>query len=111
MGYQAGDRILIETAQRLQANLDSKVVLARVGADEFAIAIQTNEDTSEAIELANRLEQVLSIPYKLKEQDVFTSASIGLVFNALKEDFQPQELLQASHTAMYQAKALGKKPT
>ena len=108
LGYQAGDRILLETARRLQTNLNSKAILARVGADEFAIAIKTDRDTSEAIELANRLERVLSVPYKLKEQDVFTSASIGLVFNALENNFQPQELLQASHTAMYQAKASGK---
>jgi len=108
LGFQAGDRILIETTRRLQENLDSKAILARVGADEFAIAIKTDLDTIEAIELANKLEEVLAVPYKLKEQDIFTSASIGLAFNRLGEDFQPQELLQASHTAMYQAKASGK---
>ena len=108
LGFQAGDRILMETTQRLQRILNSKAILARVGADEFAIALKTDEDTNEAIELANQLDEALSIPYKLPEQDIFTSASIGLVFNRLGEDFQPQELLQASHTAMYQAKASGK---
>ncbi|MEM6612188.1 MAG: EAL domain-containing protein [Cyanobacteria bacterium P01_C01_bin.72] len=108
LGYQAGDRILLETTERLQANLNSKSVLARVGADEFAIAITTDEDIVQAIELANKLEKALAIPYKLREQDIFTSASIGLAFNRLGENFQPEELLQASHTAMYQAKASGK---
>ena len=108
LGYQAGDRILIETTQRLQENLSSKAVLARVGADEFAIAIKTGEDTIEAIELANRLDKALAAPYKLSQQDIFTSASIGLAFNRLGEGFQPEELLQASHTAMYKAKASGK---
>jgi len=108
LGYQAGDQVLIETTERLQLNLSSKAVLARVGADEFAIAITTDEDTAQAIELANKLERALAIPYKLREQDIFTSASIGLAFNRLAENFQPEELLQASHTAMYQAKASGK---
>ena len=108
LGFQAGDRILIETTKRLQSNISSRAILARVGADEFAIATETDIDTSEAIELANRLERVLSVPYKLKEQDIFTSASIGLAFNPIGEDFQAQELLQAAHTAMYQAKASGK---
>lgn len=108
LGYQAGDRILIATALRLQENLSSKVILARVGADEFAIAIKTDEDTTEAIEIANQLERALSAPYKLVEQDIFTSASIGLAFNRLNKDFQPEELLQASHSAMYQAKVSGK---
>ena len=108
LGYQAGDRILMVTTQRLLENLTSKAILARVGADEFAIAMKTSEDTTEAIAIADQLDQVLSAPYKLIEQDIFTSASIGLVFNRLNEDFLPEELLQASHTAMYQAKASGK---
>ncbi|MCC0178006.1 EAL domain-containing protein [Waterburya agarophytonicola K14] len=108
LGYQAGDRILIATAQRLQDNLDSKAILARVGADEFAIAFRTNEDTGEAISVANTLDRELAIPFQLKEQEVFTSASIGLALNRMSEDFQPEELLQASHTAMYKAKVSGK---
>ena len=108
LGYQAGDRILVETAQRLQDNLDSKAILARVGADEFAIAFKTTEATTEAIKIANKLNKVLSIPFKLSQQDIFTSASIGLALNRLGEDFQPEELLQASHTAMYKAKVSGK---
>ena len=108
LGYQAGDRILIDTAQRLQDNIDPKAILARVGADEFAIAFKTKEDREEAIETANKLDRELAIPFQLSEQEVFTSASIGLALNHIKEDFQPEELLQASHTAMYKAKVSGK---
>lgn len=108
LGYQAGDRILIETTRRLISSLKSKTILARVGADEFAIAFKIGEDTTEAIKIANLLNKELSVPFKLSEQDIFTSASIGLALNPIKEDFQPQELLQASHTAMYEAKVSGK---
>ena len=108
LGFQAGDRILIITAQRLQEHLTSEAILARVGADEFAIALKTTEDTSEAIEVANRLDKVLAVPFKLTQQLTFSSVSIGIAFDRLQEDFQPEELLQASHTAMYQARALGK---
>ena len=109
LGYQAGDRILIETAQRLQENLNSKTILARVGADEFAIAIKTDQYTTEAIETANKLDRAIALPYKLREQEIFTSVSIGLAFSPLGEDFQPEELLQASHAAMYKAKVSGKR--
>lgn len=108
LGYQAGDRILTITAQRLQEHLSSGAILARVGADEFAIALKTDDDTTEAIEVANKLDRALSVPFELSQQDVFTSVSIGLALNRFNEDFQPEELLQASHTAMYQAKASGK---
>ena len=108
LGYQAGDRILIDTAQRLQDNINSKAILARVGADEFAIAFKTEKDRIEAIEIANKLDRELAIPFQLSQQEIFTSASIGLALNHIKEDFQPEELLQASHTAMYKAKVSGK---
>jgi len=108
LGYQAGDRILIETTRRLVNILNSKIILARVGADEFVIAFKTDEDTTEAIKIANLLDQEFAIPFKLSEQDIFTSASIGVALNPIKEDFQPEELLQASHTAMYKAKVSGK---
>ena len=113
LGFQAGDRILIITAQRLQEHLTehltSQTVLARVGADEFAIALKTTEDTSEAIEVANHLDKLLAVPFKLTQQLTFSSVSIGIAFDRLQEDFQPEELLQASHTAMYQARASGKR--
>lgn len=108
LGYQAGDRILIATAKRLQENTSSKAILARVGADEFAIAVKTSQDTSEAIKIAKQLENILTIPFRVSEQDIFTSASIGLAFNRLDEDFHPQDLIQASYTAMYRAKVSGK---
>ncbi|MEM8828437.1 MAG: EAL domain-containing protein [Cyanobacteria bacterium P01_G01_bin.19] len=109
LGYQAGDHILTETTQRLQDNISSKAIVARVGADEFAIAFRIIDDTAaEAIMVADLLNQKLSIPFQLKEQEIFTSASIGLALNRLGENFQPEELLQASHTAMYKAKVSGK---
>ncbi|MEM7591735.1 MAG: EAL domain-containing protein [Cyanobacteria bacterium P01_A01_bin.83] len=108
LGSQAGDRILVITAQRLQQNLDSQAILARVGADEFAIALKITTNLDEAIKLANQIEHALSVPYQLSQQDVFTSASIGIVVDNSDDDFQPEELMQASHTAMYKAKASGK---
>ncbi|BAZ46846.1 diguanylate cyclase/phosphodiesterase with Chase sensor [Chondrocystis sp. NIES-4102] len=108
LGYQAGDRILLETVQRLQSHLDPEAILARVGADEFAIAFKTGEDSTEAIEVANKLNKELAIPFQLQEQNIFTSASIGLALNRVSDNLQPEELLQASHTAMYEAKAAGK---
>ena len=108
LGYQAGDRILVEIARRLEEHFSSQAIVARVGADEFALGLKTDEETTEAIEVAKRLDRVLAIPFQLDERDIFTSASVGLALNRLNEDFQPEELLQASHTAMYQAKVSGK---
>ena len=108
LGYQTGDRILIDTAQRLQSYLDAKAIIARVGADEFAIAFKTTEDSTEAIEVVHQLDRELAVPFQLQQQNIFTSASIGLALNPIGEELQSEELLQASHTAMYKAKISGK---
>ena len=108
LGYGAGDRLLISTAGRLRNYLNIGVNLARIGADEFAIALTTTEDTTEALAIADELERELAVPFKLESQQIFTSVSIGLALQPLDEDFQPSELIRAAHTAMYQAKASGK---
>ena len=108
LGYEAGDTLLIGTAQRLTNYLSAGAILARIGADEFAIALKTNENSTKAIEIAEAIQQELVVPFKFKEQDIFTSVSIGLAVNQIKDNFQAEELLRASHTAMYRAKASGK---
>ncbi len=108
LGYEAGDILLINTAQRLQSQLNLGAIIARIGADEFAIALKINETKTNALEIANQLKQQLAIPFKLKEQEIFTSVSIGLAVNSTQENFKAEELFIAAHTGMYQAKASGK---
>ena len=108
LGYSAGDRLLISTAKRLRNYLGTGVNLARVGADEFAIALLTTEDNAKVTRIVYELEQELAIPFELESQKIFTSVSIGLSLHLINEDFQPSELIRAAHTAMYQAKASGK---
>jgi diguanylate cyclase (GGDEF)-like protein len=108
LGYQAGDKLLITTAKRLKAYFQSKVLLARVGGDEFAIALANLDDATEAIEIANQLENELTLPFQLNGQNTYTTISIGIASNKVDREFQPEDLLLAAHTAMYKAKLLGK---
>ncbi|WP_253274140.1 EAL domain-containing protein [Myxosarcina sp. GI1] len=108
LGYEAGDRLLIYTARRLKKYLNAKAILARIGADEFGIAFKVTDGSTEAIDLATEVESELATEYRLKEQTVFISVSVGLAIAQLQEDFSPEELIRASHTAMYKAKASGK---
>ena len=108
LGYQAGDKLLITTAQRLKAHLKSQNLLARVGGDEFAIALQGVSDVDKAIEFANQLENELTLPFQLNNQDTYTTVSIGIASDKIGETFQPEDLLRSAQTAMYKAKASGK---
>ncbi|WP_414546147.1 putative bifunctional diguanylate cyclase/phosphodiesterase [Nostoc sp. CCY0012] len=66
------------------------------------------QDASDAIKVAERIQQELSLPLKLDEQEVFTSASIGIALNSTLDYDQPEQLLRDADAAMYRAKALGK---
>jgi diguanylate cyclase (GGDEF)-like protein len=102
LGHQAGDRLLLDVAKRIRACLQADDVLARQGGDEFLILLNTSEPKV----LAERLLAALEPPFRLGSQDVFISASIGIVapIAGLKAD----EAVQQADIAMYRAKRLGK---
>ncbi len=107
LGHTVGDQMLIEIAQRLQHCLSSQETFARLSGDEFAILLNTVEDTAQAQVLANELQMALSQPLKLKEHEVFASVSIGIAHSSNSYGYA-EELLRDADTAMYRAKALGR---
>jgi diguanylate cyclase (GGDEF)-like protein len=109
LGYAAGDMLLVTTSQRLKAALNSNDLLARVGPDEFAVVLNSASDAEEAIETAKQLQQKLNLPFNLQEQQTFTTVSIGIAFNQIEQDLSAEDLLLDAYTAMYKAKASGKK--
>ncbi|KAF3891232.1 EAL domain-containing protein [Tolypothrix bouteillei VB521301] len=108
LGYQVGDQLLKNTAQRLKAGVRSRGTVARVGGDEFAILLLNISHTSEATQLADELQQQISQPFQKDGQQIFTSISIGIAFNQSELNYHPVELLRDAHIAMYRAKDLGK---
>ena len=108
LGYEAGNQLLITTAYRLKAYFNSQALLGRIEGDEFAIALKDIDDVNTALSIANKLEKELTLPFKLKERDTFTTVSVGIAFNKIDQDFQPEYLLRSAQTAMHKAKVSGK---
>lgn len=104
LGHMAGDQLLIALAQRLQICLRSSDTFARLGGDEFAILI---ENSSNATRIVERIQQQLKLPFNLDDQEIYASASIGVILNTIGYD-RPEDLLRDADTAMYRAKAGGK---
>jgi diguanylate cyclase (GGDEF)-like protein len=104
LGHMVGDQLLIALAQRLQICLCSSDTFARLGGDEFAILI---EGSSNATELIARIQQQLKLPFNLNGQEIYATASIGVILNTIGYD-RPEDLLRDADTAMYRAKAGGK---
>ena len=108
LGHTVGDGLLIALSRRLQNCLRPSDVVARLGGDEFAILLNDiGAQTSDAVSLAERLQQELMQPFNLGGHEVFTTASIGIALSTTGYD-TPEAVLRDADTVMYRAKAQGK---
>lgn len=106
LGHLLGDQLLSGIAGRLKACLRPTDTVARLGGDEFTILLTDIEDVSDALRVADRVEEELRLPFALDGQEVFTSASIGIALNATGYN-QPEDILRDADIAMYRAKSQG----
>lgn len=107
MGHLAGDRLLIEISSRLKACLRPQDIVARLGGDEFAILLHDIQTIDDATEVAERIQEKISLPIILEGREIFPSASIGIAFS----DFicnSVEEIIKDADIAMYQAKYSGR---
>ena len=81
LGHATGDRVLVQTAQRLKDRLRRTDVLARLGGDEFLVAVLGLDPASaaaEAAELAQQLGEALCQPMRVDERDLRVQVSVGV---------------------------------
>ena len=107
LGHMAGDQMLVICAQRLQSCLRETDTIARFGGDEFVILLEDMPNESLLIKVANSIHAQLSAPIKLLGQEIFTSASIGIVFGGIQYE-KPEDMLRDADIALYEAKATGR---
>ena len=107
LGHIEGDRFLVETADRLKLCVRQNDTLGRLGGDEFVILLDSIQHTNDAIEIADRVLQLLSQPYSLNEHKFYSSASIGITIST-PTTFCTEAMLKSADMAMYQAKAKGR---
>ncbi|MDT8338425.1 MAG: EAL domain-containing protein [Sulfurimonas sp.] len=105
-GHRFGDKLLFEVSKVLVEVFDSTAFIARMGGDEFAIALNQS-DKKEIEALMQKLHAKFSNPFKIDMVKVYITASSGI--SIYPDDVQSmEEMYQASDTAMYNAKKLGK---
>jgi diguanylate cyclase (GGDEF)-like protein/PAS domain S-box-containing protein len=125
LGHVAGDNLLVQIAQRLTAGLRGadtiarshvgedtdlfvgESTLSRPGGDEFAVLIEELHDPSDAIRVAQRIQQRLAIPFDSNGQEIVLSVSIGITFSN-DGGMKAQDILRDAEIAMYRAKSGGK---
>lgn len=103
LGHLAGDRLLLQIADRLRLALPRGAEAARLGGDEFAVLLPVADSTTSATRVARGLVAALSSPLDLDGLTLVLEASAGVaVFPDHADD--AEGLLRRADVAMYQAK-------
>ncbi|MEM9004844.1 MAG: EAL domain-containing protein [Cyanobacteria bacterium P01_F01_bin.86] len=107
LGHLAGDQFLVQLAERFKACIRPYDMVARLSGDEFAILLDNLGNVDEAIIVAKRIQNYISKPLSLGDQEVYPSISIGIASSQLQYQ-TVEEILRDADTAMYHAKRSGK---
>jgi diguanylate cyclase (GGDEF)-like protein/PAS domain S-box-containing protein len=108
LGHAAGDRVLLEVAQRVSASVRAADTAARFGGDEFAILLEDIHDPQVAVETAERILESLARPLELDNNHLIIRASLGISVIEPGNATDADELIRNADAAMYIAKADGK---
>ncbi|GAB1339135.1 cyclic Di-GMP phosphodiesterase RmdA [Streptomyces sp. E-15] len=107
LGHAAGDRLLVEVADRLQSCATAPgEMVARLGGDEF-VALTTGPGTQREVdELAERIMNALVTPISIDGRDLLVRGSLGIVEGPAGER-TAAEVLRSADITMYRAKSAG----
>lgn len=103
LGYNVGDELLKKFSGRIKPLLGENDTLARLGSDEFAVALVGFKDINDIIAFANKINEQINEPFNIEGHEIFIKASIGI--SIFPDDTQcPDQLILHADTAMHQVK-------
>lgn len=106
-GHAAGDALLCEGARRMRDCVREQDTVARVGGDEFVVALTGLERADDAHGVADKVLKALSEPYQIEGQTRRLTVSIGISVFPDDGD-QADTLLRRADDALLNAKQEGK---
>ena len=107
LGHSAGDELLAQTSQRFLAKLGPRDMLARIGADEFAILRHGSACDEEAYALAGELIAEMEQPFVFASgAKAYSGVNVGVAFIS-GGDRDADTLMSQAESALYVAKGGG----
>ena len=112
LGHGTGDALLRQVAERLQGAVDQigggvQGQIARMGGDEFMLALTGLSDPMQAEQMAQLILTAHAAPYLQASYELVVTSSIGIAkFPEHGDDVQ--SLLKNAEAAMYEAKTSGR---
>ncbi len=107
LGHTAGDRVLVQVAERLRGAVRGDDLVARLGGDEFAVLFHALPAPAVAAHRAETLLNALHEPIELDGMRINVEASGGIA--VAPSSGGVTELLRRADVAMYQAKRTGRR--
>ena len=107
LGHSIGDMLLQEVALRFSQAITANDFIARSGGDEFMLLVNLEGDDTRGDRMAEELRRLLLRPFRLAEQDMFVTASIGVSLFPHDADNEV-DLIKHADWAMYRAKDAGR---
>lgn len=105
-GHAAGDRVLIEVAERLKAAVRVGDTVARIGGDEFVLLLWGLNRADECKQTITRVISEIARPVLAQDQVSALTVSVGVAIFPTDSPVQI-ELLARADSAMYRAKLAG----
>ncbi|HEY6361490.1 MAG TPA: EAL domain-containing protein [Vicinamibacterales bacterium] len=125
LGYQVGDRVIVDAAARLEQALREDEsgrrpygpepehprltdhAIARLGGDEFAVLVTGVRHPGDATRVAERILHTFSEPFEVGGQTVIATVSIGAALSASGYE-RGEDMLRDADIALERAKGAGR---
>jgi diguanylate cyclase (GGDEF)-like protein len=102
-GHDFGDKVLENIAFRLKNSLKSEDKLARMGGDEFVLALGDISSQDDAVLITQRLINKFKVPFSIEGEEIKIGLSAGISIYP-NDGKNLEELIRNADYAMYQAK-------
>src|SRR5205085_3234533 len=99
--------LLKHVTRALSGALRETDLLARLGGDEFMVIVEEVDEPAVLSRIAQKLLDAIAQPFKIEQNDIFVTSSIGISVYPDDSD-DPDELLKHADVAMYRSKELGR---
>lgn len=104
VGSLGGDELIITVARRLTTILRGNDLLARTGANEFAVMVKLIDGPGDVLQVARRVENALAQPFTLSDFEIKIDCAIGCAL-ATGGEGDAEGLLRHAQLALKAAKA------
>jgi diguanylate cyclase (GGDEF)-like protein len=107
LGHAAGDKVLVEVAERLGQLTRRSDLVARFGGDEFLLLVTDIANDKAVSTVVARIHDVLGQPFTIADREYWIGASIGIAVFP-RDGHDSDTLMRHADLALYQAKSSGR---